>query len=174
MTVHVADVLDALVATTSAPSNFGAQLTRLRDGLSGTQDPFRARDQVEENLMHQAAIIRCTDAYAARRTLGIYKPAVIEKIQKETHADQGRIALAILRAYHERSTASMERGFVEVYRILRRIAPKTTPPTDEDTELLQLFREGKAKRCRNFAAEAYADSLLGLQFHCKVWNKQHP
>ncbi len=174
MTVQIADVLDALVATTYAPSNFGAQLARLRDGLSGCQDPFRARDQVEENLMQHAEVIRCTDAFGARAVLGIYRPAVIEKIQKESKYDQGRIALAILRAYHERSTSSQERGFAEVYRVLSRIAPKLSPdpPTLDLVDLVQAFREGKARRCRNFAAEAYADALLGLSHHVRAFNKR--
>jgi len=174
MSVSVADVLDNLISVSAAPSTLGAQLDRLRLGTHSAPDPFRARDDVENHLIQQAALIRCIDQFTARQVLPIPRPAIIEKIQKETHTDQGRIAVAVLRAYHERSTRSQERGMVEVYRLLARMAPETTPPspTEDTLDLVQLFREGKARRCRAFSCEAYADSLLGLQQHVRIWARK--
>ncbi len=175
--ISVADILDHLVSNSAVPSNFGAQLTRLRDGISGSQDPFRARDEVENNLMQQATLIRCLDQFAARPVLPIPRPAIIEKIQRETHKNQGHIAVAILRSYHERATKSQERGLVEVYRTLFSMAPDVVPAPPECSDIadfVQMFREGKARRCRSFAAEAYADALLGLQQHCRIHNRKNP
>jgi len=160
MSVSVADVLDNLISVSAAPSTLGAQLDRLRLGTHSAPDPFRARDDVENHLIQQAALIRCIDQFTARQVLPIPRPAIIEKIQKETHTDQGRIAVSVLRAYHERSTRSQERGMVEVYRLLARMAPETTPPSPtEDSadlakQLVDLLEDPQRRSSLRAAAAA--------------------
>lgn len=184
--VQVADVLDHLVARSAAPSNLGAQLDRMRFGIQTTPDPFRARDEVENNLLQQAQLLRCIDEFSARHEFSMttrqratsaagYK--VLDRLQKATKRGQGEIALNILRAYHERVTCSIgqsqERGLLEVYNYISSIAPEAVPAPPKDTEdLLMAFRTGGAKRARNMACEAYADALLALQNHCRVFNKK--
>lgn len=172
--VSTADVLDHLVGQSATPSNLGAQLERLRFGTHSAPDPFRARDDAENHMLQQAALIRCIDDYASRQVLPVAARA-IEKVQKEIHRDQGAIAVGVLRAYHEWATQSQQRGLVQVYRYIASIAPKLAPkpPESDGVELVQLFREGKAKRCANLAAECYADSLLGLIQHLQAWNKRN-
>lgn len=184
--VQVADVLDHLVARAGAPSTMGAQLDRMRFGIQTAPDPFRARDDAENNLLRQAGLLRCVDDFAARHEFSVstrqrvasaagYK--VLDRLQKATKRGQGEIALGVLRAYHERVTCSIgqsqERGLLEVYRYIASLAPDDVPAPPKDTEdLLMAFRTGKAKRARNMACEAYADALLALQNHCRVWNKR--
>ena len=171
MTVTVSDILDYLVAVTAAPSTFGAQLEKIKYGIESKPDPWRARDETEQHLIEQAGIIRCLDAFQAKREFSM-SVKVLEKIQIATHYDQGALAVGIMRAYHERSTQSQERGLLAVYQFLATIAPAVVPLPPKGTEdLLQSFREGSAKRARSISAEAYADSLLALQNHVRHWNK---
>jgi hypothetical protein len=185
-TVQVADVLDHLVAKSAAPSSFGAQLDRMRFGIQVTPDPFRAREEAENKLLQSAALLRCIDQFEARYEFSVttrqratsaagYK--VLDRIQKATKRGQGEIALGILRAYHERVTCSIgqsqERGLLAVYTYVAGIAPDAVPAPPKDTDdLLMAFRTGSAKRARNMAAEAYADALLALQNHVRVYNKK--
>ncbi len=172
MSVSVHDILDFLVSRGGTPSNLGAQLERLRDGTTGTSDPFRAREEVETGMIKLAGIIRCVDAFEARDTLSP-KGQAIEKINKHVRIAEGSIALGVLRAYHERPS-SPERGLVEIYRFLARIAPRGVPTVPKECDdLLQAFRDGDAKRCRFIAAEAYADALLALQYHVRVYDKRN-
>ncbi len=171
MGVTVHDVLDFLVSRGATPSNLGAQLERLRDGTTGTQDPFRARDEVESSMLRLATIIRCVDEFGDRMELSP-KGQQIEKINRFAQLPEGAVALGILRAYHERPS-SPERGLVEIYRFLARIAPRGVPTIPKECDdLLQAFRDGHAKRCRFAAAEAYADALLGLQYHVRLFDKR--
>lgn len=171
--IKVDDILHFLVSRSNAPSTMGAQLERLRFGLSSTPDPFRAREDIENHLLEQATIIRCHDQFAQRPEFGEdYK--ALTRIQKATspRLDQGYIAIGTLRAYHEWSSQSPERGLVEVYGFLQRIAHRIVPKLPQDApSALQSFRENKAKRAKSLASEAYADSLLALQYHLRVYNK---
>jgi hypothetical protein len=180
MSVQVADVLDHLVARSASPSSFGAQLDRLKYGLQPTPDPFRARDEAENHLLEQATLLRCVSDFSSKEEFVVlprqrkaaaagYK--LLERIHIASKYPQGGIALGILRAYHERSTQSQERGLVEVYNFLFAIAPTVCPPLPkQETDLLQAFRSGNAKRARTLACEAYADALLALQQFVRVWN----
>lgn len=172
MSTRIADILDFLVAKSAAPSTMGAQLDRLRNGVSVPPDPFRAREDTENALLRTASILRCLDSFASRDVFVNHR--ALEKIQKNCKLSQGYIALSILRAYQEWSSQSQERGLVEVYRVIVRLAPKSVaaPPKDTDEDLLQMFRTNKAKRARSFAAEAYADSLLAMQDFVRTWNKK--
>ena len=184
MSVSVNDILDFLVAKSAAPSTMGAQLERLKYGVQLAPDPFRARNEVEDNLLAQAAIIRCVDEFAAREELDIHArpraPSVVgykalTKIQEHANPwrSKGKIALDVLRAYQERNKGSQECGLVAVYNYLEQVAPSALPPPPKnDADLLQHFRTGTAKRARNLACEVYADSLLALQYHVRVWNKK--
>lgn len=159
----------------------GAQLDRMRFGVQTTPDPFRARDEVEANLLHQAVLIRCVDDFARRSEFSVpshlragnaggYK--ILEKIQKASKKGQGEIALCILRAYQERATQSQERALLEVYHYLASVAPGAVPtPPKSEPDLLQAFRTNAAKRARGVACEAYADALLALQNHVRIFNK---
>jgi len=170
ITVH--DILDFLVSRGGTPSNLGAQLERLRDGTTGTQDPFRARDEVETSMMRMATIIRCVDEFGQRPELSP-KGQAIEKVNRFAQLPEGAVALGVLRAYHERPS-SPERGLVEIYRFLARIAPRGVPSIPKECDdLLQAFRDGIAKRCRFVAAETYADALLGLQYHVRLFDKRN-
>lgn len=170
ITVH--DILDFLVSRGGTPSNLGAQLERLRDGTTGTQDPFRARDEVETGMMRLATIIRCVDEFGQRSELNP-KGQAIEKVNRFAQLPEGAVALGVLRAYHERPS-SPERGLVEIYRFLARIAPRGVPSIPKECDdLLQAFRDGNAKRCRFVAAETYADALLGLQYHVRLFDKRN-
>ena len=40
-------------------------------------------------------------------------------------------------------------------------------------DLLQAFRSESAKRARAVACEAYADALLALQNHVRIWNRRN-
>lgn len=185
MTIHVHDILDFLVAKSSAPSTMGAQLDRLRYGTQIEPDPHRQKEEIENRMLQQASIIRCFDAFREKerfsfpgQTFGctsLYK--TLEKIQKVSRRGQGALAEGILRAYHERVTcyrgSSQERGLVEVYNYISTIAPTAVPkPPKAEKDLLQAFRENTAKRAKSVAAEAYADSLLALNQHVRVWNKK--
>lgn len=156
----------------------GAQLDRMRFGLATTPDPFRARDDAENQLLEQAALLRCIDDFALRQDFRSYKVASIsklEKIQKATNPrlPQGYIALNVLRSYQEWSTNSQERALVAIYRYLSTITPDAipTPPKGEE-DLVQAFRLGKAKRARDLCAEIYADALLALGGHVTTWNRR--
>lgn len=168
MSVSVADVLDFLVSPGATPSNLGAQLERLRDGTTGIQDPFRSRDEVETGMIRMANLIRCIDRFEERPELNPRGKRIQEVSQGR---NEGAMALGVLRAYHEWSSSSQERGLVEVYKFLARTAPRSVPNPPKDSRgLLQDFREGKAKRCRFLAAEAYADALIALQQHVRIYN----
>ncbi len=169
--ITVQEILDFLVSRGGTPSNLGAQLERLRDGTTGTQDPFRARDEVETSMLRMATIIRCVDEFERRLELSP-KGQQIEKINRFAQLPEGQVALGVLRAYHERPS-SPERGLVEIYRYLSRVAPRGVPTVPKECDdLLQAFRDGNAKRCRFAAAEAYADALLGLQHHVRLFDKR--
>lgn len=183
MLIQVSDVLDHLVTRyAAAPSTMGAQLERMRYGVHSTPDPYRARAEAEDHMMQQANLLRCIDEFTARNEFSVpargpgsgncgYK--ILEKFQKTTRRGQGAIAISILRAYQERCTQSQERGLVEVYNYLASIAPDAVPkPPKGDQDLLQAFRTETAKRARALAAEAYADSLLALQNHVRIWNRK--
>lgn len=155
----------------------GYQLDRLRYGFQPTPDPFRAREEVETQLLENAALLRCIDAFAAREVIressGVPPRAefsthkTLEKLQTASGRGQGEIALGILRAYHERCTtvgSNQERGIFEVYQYLKRIAPASVSDPNKDGDL--------GKKDRAFACEAYADSLLALQHHVKIWNRK--
>lgn len=183
MSVQVNDILHFLVGRSASPSTMGAQLDRLRFGIHTTPDPFRAREEVESHLLQQAQLIRCIDSFAERDEFRINSPStpggqtykLLEKLQKAAKRGQGEIALGTLRAYHERCTSigmSQERGLLEVYNYLASIASSIVPAMPKGTtDPLQAFRVGEAKRARNMAAEAYADSLLALQNHVRIFNK---
>lgn len=174
--IRLDDVLHFLVAKTCAPSSLGSQLDRLRLGFVPTPDPFRARADVEDKMLADAVVIRCVDTFSLRQefvpTSGNYN--VLQKIQNKTTPPlgQGNIAVHILRAYTERSFQSSERGLVAVYQYLSSIVPTMAPPNKDDLDLLQAFRQGQAKKSRALSCEAYADSLLALQAHIKVFNKK--
>lgn len=185
MTVSVADVLDFLVSKSRAPSNFGAQLDRLRFGIQSDPDPFRARNDVEDHLLTQACLIRCVDDFSSRHEFSIstrqrkaadsgYK--VLSKLQEKAltkRTPQGTIALGILRAYHERCLQNQDRGLVAIYGYLNAIAPEVMPTCPGEGELVDLFRRPAGKKVRATACEAYADSLLALRNHVRVWNKKN-
>ncbi len=183
--IQVADVLDFLVSSRShAPSTMGAQLDRLRFGIQITPDPFRARSEVEDHLLQQAVLLRCIDEFSKREEFSIttrqrkaadagYKALIKIQALATVLRSQGSIAIGILRAYQERAKGSQECGLVSVYGFIHDIAPKSIPiPPKGDEDLLQAFRSGAAKRARNMACEAYADSLLALQNHVRVFNKK--
>jgi hypothetical protein len=183
LNIQVSDILDHLVTRyASAPSTMGAQLERMRFGVHSTPDPHRARAEAEDHMLQQAVLLRCIDEFIARYEFSVpargpgssavgYK--IIEKIQKATKLGQGVIAISVLRAYQERCTQSPERGLVEVYNYLASVAPECVPkPPKGDMDLLQAFRSESAKRARAMAAEAYADALLALQNHVRIFNKK--
>lgn len=174
MLIKTDDILDFLVARSAAPSTIGAQLERLQFGLSTTPDPFRARDELEAELLNKAQLLRCIDKFALRQDFHANYKA-LEKLQRFTpgHPPQGYLALAILRAYQEWASTSKERALVAVYQYLSQTAPNFTPPPPKnEPDLVQAFRENKAKRARSISAEVYADSLLALGSHLVVWNKR--
>ncbi len=173
MSISTADVLDFLVSRGGTPSNLGAQLERLRDGTTGIQDPFRSRDEIESNMIRMANLIRCIDEFEARPVLSP-RGEKTKDLNKYARRDEGSIALGVLRAYHEWASSSPERGLVEIYRFLAKIAPNGVPAPPKDShDLLQDFRESKAKRCRFLAAEMYADALLAMQYHIRVYNDRN-
>ncbi len=164
------------VSIAAAPSTLGAQLDRLRYGIHSAPDPFQARDDAENHMIEQAGLLRCIDEFSTRAEFST-KYGTIEKLQKASGLPQGHIAISVLRAYHERCTcqqSSQERGLVAVYQYIASIGRSSVPEVPaKETDVLQAFREGKAKRARSISAEAYADSLLALEAHVKVWNRRH-
>ncbi len=171
--IQVSDFLDFLVGRSGTPSNLGAQLERMRDGTTGLSDPFRARDEIESGLIRTANLIRCVDQFAERQELSP-KGQEIERVNRDACWSEGALALGVLRSYHEWSSQSQERGLVEIYRFLAKVAPRGVkhPPAGSG-DLLQVFREGKANRCRFMAAECYADALIAVQHHVRVFNDKH-
>lgn len=173
MTISVDAILHFLVARTNAPSSFGAQLDRLRFGIHTPPDPFRARADAEDAMLATAALLRCLDDFKGRADFGPeYKALQKVQLKSSPKLDQGYIALGALRAYHEWSSQSQERGLVEVYHFVEKCAPGYAPPPPKDEpDVLQAFRTNKAKRARSKAAEVYADALLALQQHVRKWNR---
>lgn len=174
MKVTIDAILHFLVARSAAPSTMGAQLERMRFGVQATPDPYRARDDAEATMLDQAQLLRCLDDFLKKHDFGSqYKALQKVQLKSSPKLDQGYIALGALRAYHEWSTSSQERGLVEVYRFIEKISAGFLPPPPKDEpDLLQAFRSNKAKRARSKAAEVYADALLALQAHTKHWNKK--
>ncbi len=184
MTVTVNDILHFLVARTGAQSSMGAQLERLKYGLQNEPDPFRSKNDAEEQMLNQACLLRCVSDFERRSEFGVPPKTpqaasagfkMLKKFQDATlpTRNQGQIALGILRAFQERSHGSDECGLVAVYKYLAVIAPKAVPSIPQGNEdLLQHFRQGTAKRARAVACEAYADSLLSLSYHVRIWNKK--
>lgn len=187
--IHVNDVLDHLVARSAAPSTIGAQLDRMRLGFQPTPDPFRMKSEVEDRLLEQAVLLRCISEFSERQEFSVttrqrkaadagYK--VLTKLQEKAKIAQGTIAINILRTYHERAAAfraknvqGQEKALASVYYYLVALAPSVAPPPSlKDGDLETAFRTGKAKRARNLACEAYADALLALQNHVRVFNKK--
>lgn len=168
--IRIDDILGFLVADTLTPSTMGAQLERLKFGLISTPDPFQAREDAEARILENAELLRAVDEFRAvpefyptssRST----KYKTLEKIQKGTtpRRTQGEIALNVLRSYQKWGTKSPEQALVTVYSYVRSIAPRVVPTLDTDTvKATQMFREGKARRSRDLAISAYADSLLAL------------
>lgn len=123
-------------------------------------------------MLEQAAILRCMDHFASRqdvRAKNLPELKTLEKLHRHTRIPRGALAFAVLRAYQERSTASKERGLVEVYGYVKSIAPHLA--TCEELDLLTAFRSNTAKRARSLSAELVADSLLALQSHVAIWNQ---
>lgn len=156
----------------------GAQLDRLRYGTSSPPDPFRAQSEAEDRMIQEATLLRCISTFGARqelRTNASTPYRTLEKIQRaaSTNTPQGLIAIEILRSYQEWSTKSQERGLTAIYQYLTRVAPSIVPalPSSTDDDLVTLFRKGKAKRARDFAAEAYADALLSLGGFLHTYNR---
>jgi hypothetical protein len=177
MSIRTDDVLHFLVSRSGAPSTFGAQLDRMRFGLQATPDPFRARDDAEAAMLETAHLLRCIDEFTQKaefRQAGVpsaYKK--LEKMQKASNLGQGFIAISVLRSYQEWATTSQERALVEVYRYLAKVAPDAVPnPPMTEPDLTQAFRLGKARRCRDLAAEVYADSLLALGAFLNSFNRR--
>lgn len=163
----VDEILHFLVADTMAPSSFGAQLDRMKFGLSPNINPFQARDDTESSIMRNAEILRVLREFsevqefrpASSRTVGF---RALSKIQRGASGPirQGQIALGILRS---NQPWSGDRGLVEVFWFLRKIAPKACPTLDLTTlDAVQAFREGSAKRSKALASEALADAILAL------------
>ena len=174
------DILAFLVSDGLIPSSFGSQLERLRDGVSNTADPIRAREEAERQMLENAEILRTVREFSevfefskpTPRSQGLKS---LEKIQKGTipRKRQGEIALNSLRVFQAWGPRSQERGFVAVYGYLRSIAPTKTPPLDLDLHgAVQAFRDGTAKRARDIAASTYADSLIALSRFLDVRNKR--
>lgn len=181
--IKVPEVLDFLVAKSCAPSTMGAQLDRLRTGVHLTPDAFRQKSDVEDHLLAQAVLIRCIDQFSKRESFSTStrqrKAAdagfkVLTQISESAKSrSQGSIAVGILRAYQERSTASPARGLVAVYEFISSITPSLVPPLPKDIkDVVVAFDKGTAKRARSFACEAYADALLALEGHVRVFNKK--
>ncbi len=129
-------------------------------------------------MIWQATILRCLGAFTERpefsntiRRRITKEPgySALEKLQKASGHNQGYIATGILRAYHARSTVSQERGLVEVYAFITKIAPALASPLPDD--VVMSFRTGTAKKARSLAADAYGDSLLALQSFTRNWNR---
>lgn len=176
--ITLEDVLDTLVSRGGyAPSSMGSQLERLASGITTSPDPFRARDEAENTIMRNAQVLRVISDFTGRREFR-ERFETLKKLQRATHPqlDQGYIAFGTLRAYHERCTRSKERALVEVYHFLGTIAPDAVPGPPKQArdvdDLVQLFREGKAKRARALAAEAYADAYLALESHLRQVNRK--
>lgn len=172
--VHIDDVLNHLVADTIVPSNFGAQLDRLRYGLTGAPDPVKARRDAEDRLLEQAGILRVVDGFAKVEQFRASSPMgesykALEKIQRHARRPQGQIATGVISAYQKWVTnAGHERGFLAVYAYLAKVAPAITPPVElEFDKALQSFRDGTARKAREFATSAYADSILALAAYLK-------
>lgn len=168
------EILHFLVAKSAAPSTFGAQLDRMKYGVHITPDPIRAQAEAESSMLQQATLIRCVDDFAARQDFGpSYKQ--LTKIQRYARdVPQGYIAIGILRSYHEWASQRPERALVAVYQFLAKIAPDYVPDMPEgETDILDAFLNGKAKRARAKAAEAYADALIALQSHVTAHNKRN-
>lgn len=171
MIIRTDDILGFLVADTCTPSTFGAQLDRLRWGLTTAPDPHRAREEAESHILQQAELLRCMDDF---KRVPEFRPSTtrsegfktLEKLQRVTSPRlcQGAIALNILRVYQRWGNAAPERGFVAVYGYVSSIAERIVPPiaATDALEATQLFREGKAKRAHQMTTTAYADSLLAL------------
>lgn len=183
MRVTIEEILHFLVADTVTPSTMGAQLERLRFGLTTTPDPFRSREDAEAHILEQAEILRTVDAFKAVQE---FKPSTpkaagyrtLDKIQRGTlpRLCQGTIALNALKVYQQWSPTPQNeaRALVAVYGYVRSIAPRLTPPlSDHNVELAtQAFREGKAKRAKALAADTLADSLLALGSFLQKRNKK--
>lgn len=154
----------------------GAQLDRLRYGTAAAPDPFRAQSEAEDRMIADATLLRCISEFSAKQELRA-TTQTLEKVQKASYArmPQGAIAIEVLRSYQEWSTKSQERGLAAIYQYLQRVAPSITPalplnPAEDD--LVTMFRKGKAKRARDFSAEAYADALLGLGKFLSTFNRR--
>jgi hypothetical protein len=178
MIIKIEDILHLLVSRSDAPSSMGAQLDRLRFGLTESSNPFQAREDAEDRMLAKAAVLKAMSEFLTRQEFrgpnaSLYR--ALEKIQRDTQPklNQGYIAMGVLRAYQERATnGGQERALVEVYKYLGSMAPNVVPtPPKNEPDLVQAFRTGKAKRARNLAAETYADSLLALGQFLTVWNR---
>lgn len=176
--IDIEHILDSLVSSGGyAPSSMGHQLERMQLGISVPSDTFRARDESENAMLRQAVLLRTISEFSARKEFR-ERYETLKKIQRGTRPEmeQGRIAIAILRAYHERATRSKERGLVEVYRIIGGLALDVVPAPPASArdvdDVVQAFREGTAKRARAISAEAYADSYLALAQFLRVQNKK--
>lgn len=156
----------------------GAQLDRLRYGTASAPDPFRAQSEAEDRMIEAATLLRCLSDFSSKQELRSSSAATyraLEKVQRATNAKlpQGLIATEVLRAYQEWSTKSQERGLTAIYQYLSRIAPSIVPaaPQSQVDDLVSLFRNGKAKRARDFSAEIYADALLSLGGFLQTFNR---
>lgn len=166
--IHMDEVMAHLVADTIVPSTFGAQLDRLKYGIHGHADPVKARKDAEDHILEQAELIGVIDRFAK---IDQFRPAykLLEKIQRHARRPQGQIALGVMGAYQKWVTnAGNERGFLAVYAYLAKIAPSISPPVaPEFDKALQSFRDGSARQARDYAAGAYADSILALSAYLK-------
>lgn len=173
------DILSFLVSEGLTPSSFGAQLDRMKFGLSSSPDPFRARDEAEARIMEQAELLRTIEDFKA---VPEFRPttsrgsgyASLEKVQRAVPGRpcQGSIALAVIKAYQTWGVRSPERALVAVYALIRQVAPRLAPPLDGDVDdMVQSFREGKAGRARTLAVNVYADAILALGIWLSKRNK---
>lgn len=194
--VTVQDVLDALVGRTTAPSNMGAQLDRIRDKAFRIPDKTQAKNLIEEDqnerpvqkarrsvrdiscidsaetfALMRAPVLHCIqDLCEVGHAHSLKSRAALAALHKQApHWTQGALVVGCLRAYHEWASHSKERALAEVCAWLHRVAGAEAP---DAFELAQHFREGKAKRSRTRAAELYADCILVLLGWVGIWNRR--
>lgn len=172
------EVLEHFTSRSMVSSGMGAQLERLRDGMSGgTTDPQVTQSRDEIRRLRVAGLLRCTDALHAYRSIRWVDCEDIRRFARKAGMGDGATVCSVMLAYQPRATGWAKQGLVDVYRWASAAVPtlRQLPAVAEvevDKAVAQLFREGKIPYAERLAASLVADAHVVLREWVERWNKR--
>lgn len=170
--VSYEELLASFESRSMVASSLGAQLERLRDGVSGgSADYVRAQGREEMARLHAAGLLRCVEALATYRSIrwGECECDTTRRVAKRAGLGDGAVAVHVLAAYQPWATSWSMRGLVAVHQWHCSVDPSVKPLA---TDGAQRMREGKAKAVERVTASLVADAQLVARGWIERWNRR--